>query len=128
MRWGSYKMKFIRPIRWVMSIWNKVLIPIKLEMLESGQKTYGHRFLSRGMIFIKNAGDYEKQLKKLNVIVDFEERRKSIFSQVKELENEFGFEVELDEDLLTEVTNLVEWPSVILGNFEKKFWNFLIKF
>ncbi len=121
MRWGSYKMKFIRPIRWVMSIWNKVLIPIKLEMLESGQKTYGHRFLSHGMILIKNAGDYKKQLKKLNVIVDFEERRKSISSQVKELENEFGFEVELNEDLLTEVTNLVEWPTVILGNFEKKF-------
>ena len=121
MRWGPYKMKFIRPIRWVVSLWNKIPIPIKLEMLESGQKTYGHRFLSQGMILIKDAGDYKKHLKQLKVIVDFEERRESISSQVKKLEKEFGFDVKLDADLVTEVTNLVEWPTVILGNFEKKF-------
>ncbi len=121
MRWGSYKMRFIRPIRWVLSLWNKKHIPIKLEMLESGLTTKGHRFLSPGMTLINDAVDYKKKLKKLNVLVDFEERREEIIKQVKKLEREFSFDVELDSELLTEVTNLVEWPTVILGEFEEEF-------
>jgi len=121
MKWGSYKMRFVRPIRWVVSLWNKVHISVKLEMLESGTKTQGHRFLSPGMTQINDAADYKKQLKKLNVMVDFEERRESIITQVKNLEREFRFDVELDNDLLEEVTNLVELPTVILGEFEEEF-------
>jgi len=123
MRWGPYKLRFIRPIRWIVALWNKSTISIKLEMLESGRKTYGHRFMSPGSFIIKDAGDYKKQLKKLNVLVDFEERREAIISQIKLLEKKFGFVVELNDNLLSEVTNLVEWPIVILGEFEKQFLN-----
>ena len=81
-------MKFVRPIRWIVSMWNKDLIPVRLEMLEAGTKTQGHRFLSPGMTLIKDSADYKKQLKKLNVMVDFEERRESIVNQVKLLEKD----------------------------------------
>ena len=55
------------------------------------------------------------------MMADFEKRRESIVSQIRKLEQEFGFEVELDDKLLTEVTNLVEWPTVLLGEFEVEF-------
>ena len=121
MRWGSYKMRFIRPIRWIVSLWNNAVVPLKLEMVEAGNQTRGHRFLSSGNILLKDAADYRMQLEKQNVMPDFETRRESIVSQIKKLEQEYSFKVELDEKLLTEVTNLVEWPTVLLGNFEKEF-------
>ena len=65
MRWGSYKMRYIRPIRWIVSLWNDSLIPVKLEMVESGNETKGHRFLSPGKTLIKHAGDFQNKLKKL---------------------------------------------------------------
>ena len=121
MRWASYRMRFIRPIRWIVSLWNNTVVPLKLEMAEAGNETRGHRFLSSGKIIIKDAADYQEQLEKLNVMADYEKRRESIVSQIRKLEQEFGFVVELEEKLLTEVTNLVEWPTVLLGNFEEDF-------
>ena len=121
MRWGSYKMRFIRPIRWIVSLWNNSLIPVKLEMVEAGNETNGHRFLSPGKTIIKQAGDYQNQLKKLYVMSDFDKRRESIVSQVKKIELKSSFNVELDHNLLSEVTNLVEWPTVILGDFDEEF-------
>jgi glycyl-tRNA synthetase beta chain len=121
MRWGSYRTRFIRPVRWVVSLWNTTVVPIKLEMLEAGNKTRGHRFLSSGNSTINHAADYEMQLKKLKVIADFEKRRQSIVSQVNKLEEQNDCKVELDDKLLTEVTNLVEWPTVLIGDFEKEF-------
>ena len=114
-------MRFIRPIRWIVSLWNNTVVQLKLEMAEAGNETRGHRFLSSGKIIIKDAADYQEQLEKLNVMADYEKRRESIVSQIRKLEQEFGFVVELEEKLLTEVTNLVEWPTVLLGNFEEDF-------
>ena len=121
MRWGLYRTRYIRPIRWVVSLWNSKVVPIKLEMLVSGNQTRGHRFLSTGYSKIKHASDYEQHLHDLKVIADFEKRRQSIVSQVRKLEKKHDCHVELDETLLNEVTNLVEWPTVLIGNFEKEF-------
>ncbi len=121
MRWGSYRTRYIRPIRWVVSLWNSKVVPIKLEMLVAGNQTRGHRFLSTGYSKIKHASDYEQHLHDLKVIADFEKRRQSIVSQVRKLEKKHDCHVELDKNLLNEVTNLVEWPTVLIGNFEKEF-------
>ena len=121
MRWGSYRTRYIRPIRWVVSLWNSKVVPIKLEMLVAGNQTRGHRFLSTGYSKIKHASDYEQHLHGLKVIADFEKRRQSIVSQVRKLEKKHDCHVELDEKLLNEVTNLVEWPTVLIGDFEKEF-------
>ncbi|MED5241877.1 MAG: glycine--tRNA ligase subunit beta [SAR324 cluster bacterium] len=121
MRWGSYKTRYIRPIRWVVSLWNSKVVPIKLEMLVSGNQTRGHRFLSNGYSKIKHASDYEQHLYDLKVIADFEKRRQAIVTQVRKLEKKHDCHVELDEKLLNEVTNLVEWPTVLIGDFENEF-------
>ena len=107
MRWGSYRTRYIRPIRWVVSLWNSKVVPIKLEMLVAGNQTRGHRFLSTGYSKIKHASDYEQHLHGLKVIADFEKRRQSIVSQVRKLEKKHDCHVELDETLLYEVTNSV---------------------
>jgi len=121
MRWGSYRTRYIRPIRWVVSLWNSKVVPIKLEMLDAGNQTRGHRFLSTGSSKIKHASDYRQHLYDLKVIADFGKRRQSIVSQIRKLEKKHDCHVELDKTLLDEVTNLVEWPTVIIGNFEKEF-------
>ena len=121
MRWGSYRTRYIRPIRWVVSLWNSKVVPIKLEMLVAGNQPRGHRFLSTGYSKIKHASDYEQHLHGLKVIADFEKRRQSIVSQVRKLEKKHDCHVELDATLLNEVTNLVEWPTVLIGDFEKEF-------
>ena len=121
MRWGYYKMRFIRPIRWIVSLWNEEVLPVKIEMVEGWNETKGHRFLSSGKSVIKKAKEYEKQMKSLKVIVDFEKRRESILSQILKMEKKYDFKVELEDKLLTEVTNLVEWPTILLGDFEKEF-------
>ena len=121
MRWGSYRTRYIRPIRWVVSLWNSKVVPIKLEMLVAGNQTRGHRFLSTGYSKIKHASDYEQHLHGLKVIADFEKRRQSIVSQVRKLEKKHDCHVELDETLLNDVTNLVEWPTGLIGDFENEF-------
>ena len=121
MRWGSYSTRYVRPIRWIVSLWNNKVLPIKLEMLVAGNQTRGHRFMSSGYSKIKHASDYEQHLHDIKVIADFDKRRKSIVSQVRKLEIKHNCHVELDEKLLNEVTNLVEWPTVLIGDFEKEF-------
>ena len=121
MRWGSYKTRYARPIRWVVSLWNSKVVPIKLEMLVAGNQTLGHRFLSTGFSKLNHASDYEKHLNSLKVIASFDKRRQSIVSQIRKIEKKHDCHVELDETLLNEVTNLVEWPTVLIGHFEKEF-------
>ena len=121
MRWGSYQMRFIRPIRWIVSLWNKTIIPLKLEMVEAGNQTLGHRFLSSGKSKVKDAADYQDHLEKIKVMPKYEIRRASIVSQIRTLEKKFRCEIKMDEKLLTEVTNLVEWPTALMGDFEEEF-------
>ena len=77
--------------------------------------------MSNGYSKIKHASDYEQHLYDLKVIADFDKRRQAIVTQVRKLEKKHNCHVELDENLLNEVTNLVEWPTVLIGNFEKEF-------
>ncbi|MGK5092417.1 glycine--tRNA ligase subunit beta [Deltaproteobacteria bacterium TL4] len=121
MRWGWYKMRYARPIRWVCSLWNNQLLPVSLEMKTAAKTSQGHRFLAPESFAMIHAEQYQKQLKQAYVLVDFDQRKELIVAQIRELENKHGFHVQLDEDLLTEVTNLVEWPTALVGNFEEAF-------
>ncbi len=121
MRWGRYKMKYVRPIRWLTLLWNGDVLPLELEMVKSGNLTYGHRFLHTEPVEIPHAQQYSDLLHEHHVVADYEKRRSMIIEQVQELEKTHQFSVVLEDHLLEEVTNLVEWPTVLLGNFEKDF-------
>lgn len=117
MRWSDQELRFIRPIHWLVALWGKELIPISLAGVNSGRKTYGHRFLSLGPVDILDPGDYYKRLREHYVIVDPKEREKLIREQSDGLARAEGGKVLWDKELLEEVVNLVEYPTALLGSF-----------
>lgn len=123
MRWGYGKMRCVRAIRWIVSLWDETLIPVSLENVRASTITRGHRFLSPDPIPVPHAQNYETILEQNYVIADYEKRKNRISAQVQELEaqSKKTFRVDLTDALLQEVTNLVEYPTALLGHFEENF-------
>ena len=121
MCWGNLDMKFARPIRWLLGIYGEKIIAFSVEGLESGNKTRGHRFLGKEEIEVRDAEDYFQKIEENFVIVDPEKRRDLILRQMKELEEEYGFRIGEDDELLEEVVFLVEYPTALVGDFEEQF-------
>ena len=121
MRWGSYRQRFVRPIRWLTCLWNSEVIPVELEMVRSGNLSCGHRFLSKDFFTIDQADEYENNLKDRYVIASLSKRHERIREQIEELESKYKWRVQIDPSLLLEVTNLVEWPTALVGGFEEAF-------
>ncbi|MFZ3170883.1 MAG: glycine--tRNA ligase subunit beta [Carboxydocellales bacterium] len=118
MRWAYSELRFARPIRWLVALYGKTLIPFTIENISTGQTTYGHRFLSKGLIKLNSAQEYLIKLAKQGyVLVDQDKRRELIWQQIQELATIEGGEVQPDEELLEEVTHLLEYPTALCGNF-----------
>ena len=118
MRWGDLDMRFARPIRWLVALFGSEVIPFTVAEIMAGNITYGHRFLSTGQIAVTSVESYLSQLAANFVIVDPEERRQIIASQVESLAVSQGGSASMDEDLLEEVLYLVEYPTALCGNFD----------
>lgn len=121
MRWGSNSIKFARPIRWLVALIDDELVQIEYANVKSGFYSRSHRFLGKGSIKIDNASNYLNILKDNYVIADMNERKDLILNQIKEIENNKGVKVLVDEDLLTEITCLVEYPTAFLGSFNNEY-------
>lgn len=118
MRWGDLDMRFARPIRWLVALFGSEVIPFTVAEITAGNITYGHRFLSTGQIAVTSVESYLSQLAANFVIVDPEERRQIIASQVESMAVSQGGSASIDEDLLEEVLYLVEYPTALCGNFD----------
>ena len=123
MKWGDSSLTFTRPIRWILCIYNGKKLSFELEELKSGSISYGHRFNSPKPFTVKDWKGYLSELKKRKILLNQDERKDLISKQVNALAKKLGGFTELDEELLETVTNLVEYPVVIHGNFEKRFLN-----
>ncbi|WP_017317797.1 glycine--tRNA ligase subunit beta [Mastigocladopsis repens] len=127
MRWGDGDQKFSRPIRWLVALLDEAVLPIKLEngsqTLKSDGISHGHRVLHPEPVTIAHATDYVTTLRSAYVVVDTEERKNTITQQVKESVQKLDGYAEIYPDLLEEVTNLVEFPSAVVGKFEQEFLN-----
>jgi len=121
MRWGASPLKYFRPIQWILAILNKDVIPFELNGIKSGNVSYGHRFLSPAADRIEDPSMYLSVLKRNNVIANFIVRKDMISRGIKEIESSAGCRAIEDEELLETVTNLVEHPTPVLGNFEDKY-------
>lgn len=122
MRWGDGSAEFVRPVKWVIVLHGSEIIPATILEVASSNTTRGHRFHSAGEIVIKHANDYESTLlEKGRVVADFAKRQAQIQQQVSALAAETNGLIEDDQALLDEVTGLVEYPSAILGKFDKRF-------
>lgn len=120
MRWGTHALRFIRPIRWLVALYGSAVIPVSLAGVQSGNTTYGHRFLG-GDVPLAHAADYEEALRRDYVIVDPQERENLIRAQLRELEKTHGWHIPVERDLLREVTYLVEYPTAVSGAFDRAF-------
>lgn len=121
MRWGDLEMRFARPIRWLACLYGDEVVPFKLAGLESGRVTYGHRFLSGGKLEINRAGEYFDVMRRAFVVVDVTERRQLVLREVNAAAAREGGAADIDEELLDEVTNLVEFPTALCGSFDEKY-------
>ncbi|NIQ38107.1 MAG: glycine--tRNA ligase subunit beta [Proteobacteria bacterium] len=121
MRWGSSALRFVRPIHWILALFGGHVVPFKIENVESGAVTYGHRFMSPGSFKVEGFQDYLKKLRQASVIVDPEKRRRLIEEGIHGVAREVSGKVLENRELLEEVTYLVEYPVIILGDFEKDF-------
>jgi len=121
MRWGYNQFRFARPIRWLAAIYGNQLIDLKIENIVSGMHTMGHRFLSDGMIEIKNVADYREKLQKHYVILNQQERKAIISRQIKAEAAAAGGEPMDNEELLDEITYLVEYPTAFYGSFDPSY-------
>ncbi|MDY3915158.1 MAG: glycine--tRNA ligase subunit beta [Selenomonadaceae bacterium] len=121
MRWADLDFKFIRPLRWLVALYDKEVIPFEVAEVKSGRTSRGHRYLSQGDFEIPDADSYEKACEEQYVIADQQRREQMIREQIAAVARENGGEVEVNEDLLEEVVYLVEYPTALCGHFEEKY-------
>ncbi|MDF2501384.1 MAG: Glycyl-tRNA synthetase beta subunit [Anaerosporomusa subterranea] len=118
MRWAAMDIRFVRPVRWLVALFGDAVIPLSFAGVTADRITFGHRFLSQGLIAIESVDDYLAKMASHFVMVDPEERRSVIRQQIEALAAENGGSVAIDEDLLEEVIFLVEYPTALCGEFD----------
>ena len=123
MRWGKSRLEFVRPVQWLVCLYGSSVIPIQLLGKEASNTSSGHRFMSGGQFEITKANDYVELCRTNYVLADFTERKNLIREQVVDLAAREKAHLEIDEDLLNEVTSLVEWPRALAGGFDSSFLN-----
>lgn len=131
MRWGARSGKpgslsWVRPLHAITATFGLEteepdVVKFEVDGIETGQTTYGHRFMAPDAINVRRFEDYEAKLKAAKVILDPQARKDIIFADAKELTFAQGFELVEDQVLLDEVSGLVEWPVVMMGSFEPEY-------
>lgn len=115
MRWGNGEEKFSRPIAWLVALFGREVLPVEVAGITAGRESRGHRFLSPGPVPLGGPEDYGPRLRDARVIADRAERRRLVESQVRAKAADADLEPELTDDLLDEVTDLIEFPTAFLG-------------
>jgi glycyl-tRNA synthetase beta chain len=121
MRWGSQTITFARPIHWILARHGGAVVPFEVGDVTSGGATRGHRFLAPQTVEVTDAEAYVAALRSANVIVDPAARRALLAQELARAAAGVHGEVVPNPGLLEENTFLVEYPSVVVGNFEDKF-------
>ena len=131
MRWGKSSAKpgglrWVRPLQSIVCLFGPEteeteVIPFEVHGIKSGNITYGHRFHAPEAITVRRLDDYMAKLEKAKVVLDPERRKDTILHDAKDLAFAQGLELVEDDGLLEEVSGLVEWPVVLMGEFEKEF-------
>ncbi|WP_339724065.1 glycine--tRNA ligase subunit beta [uncultured Paraglaciecola sp.] len=121
MRWGTKSTQFIRPIHTITMLYGSELISGKVLDVDSARLVNGHRFHTNAPFELDNADNYLSQLKSHYVIADYGHRKAMILEQIQNLAEQENAVADINEDLLEEVTSLVEWPVALIANFEESF-------
>ena len=124
MKWGDGNFRFSRPIRWVLSLYNDEILDLPLGEIDTNLKigniSRGHRLI-KGDLEIHNSNDYFHLLEKNGVLVKREKRKSQIINLINSSSKKLNYHPDLDDDLLDELTDLVESPNLILGSFSEEY-------
>jgi glycyl-tRNA synthetase beta chain len=131
MRWGersakSGSLSWVRPLHSIIATFGPEteepdVVKFSVDGIETGQTTFGHRFMAPAAIPVRRFEDYEAKLKAAKVVLDPQARKDIILEDAKELAFAQGFELVEDQALADEVAGLVEWPVALMGSFDKDF-------
>lgn len=122
MRWGSGSLRWVRPIKRILCLFDDAIVPFAIDGIESGDVTEGHRFLGSGQPFgVADFEDYRKKLEQHYVLLDPADRRLRILEGAQRVCSDRGLALVDDDGLLDEVSGLAEWPTPILGDMDPQF-------
>lgn len=121
MRWADLDIAYARPLKWIISLFGKHVVPFSVGNITSGRESFGHRQLKPGAFAIINADDYIPLLKDHKVMADIQERRALILTQLKQIEADLSAHAAEKEKVLEQVVNLVEWPELLIGDFSNDY-------
>ncbi len=120
MKWSNKQMRFARPIQWFLAMADTNLVEFEIEGIKSGLSSKGHRFFGKEFT-VSTIDEYFTKIRENNVIIDIEERKQLIVDMINEKCVTEGEVVRIDNNLLDEVTNLIEYPYPIVGSFNSEF-------
>lgn len=118
MRWADFELRFARPIHWILALYGSEVIPFRLENITSSNRSYGHRFLKPASFAVKNLEEYLRKAREHFVIVDQDERKQLILKETDRVARSLTGKALYNDELLEQVTFIVEYPSVISGSFD----------
>lgn len=121
MRWADVEITYARPLHWIVSLFGQEVIPFHVGPIQAGRTTYGHRQLAPQACRLESAQDYVKVLRQHSVMVDPEERERSINEQLDDLQKTHAFTIIARERVIPQVMQLVEWPYVTCATFRPEF-------
>ena len=120
-RWGSEHVTFVRPVRWICSLFGTEVVPVTYGDVTSGNTTRGHRVLGKGEHVVPSPADYERVLEDACVLGE-QRRVEVIRAGIARVEEERGgAHVDTPKGTFDEVVNLCEWPTVLVGTFDEEF-------
>lgn len=122
MRWGTGTLRWVRPIKRILALFDGAVIPFEVDGIPSGDVTEGHRFMGAGQPFaVKDFADYRQKLERNFVLLDAADRKLRILEGAKAVCAAKGLALVDDDGLLDEVSGLAEWPTPILGDMDPQF-------
>jgi len=121
MRWKDLDIRFVRPLHWIVATFGGEIIPFTFGDVQSGNLSRGHRFMAPEEFTVCGAEDYITQAEKQHVIPQSEKRRQLIEEQLEVLAKQLGGRINPDDDLLEEVSFLVETPQALAGTIDARF-------
>jgi len=121
MRWKDLDVRFARPMHWLVALFGGQVVPFRFGNLTSGNASRGHRFMAPDEFAVTGMDDWLEQCRKHFVLADQQERKAVIRTQIEEAGRQAGGHTAIDEDLLEEVSYLVEDPTAVCGSFDERF-------
>lgn len=121
MRWGSQDVRFARPVHWIVALFDGIVVPFNFGNINSGNVSRGHRFMANQPFPVRDFAHYQEECERHFVIPDPERRKEIIRRETHRVAKSTGGHLLPDEELLEQVTFLVEYPSAVAGTFSPEF-------